>query len=70
MGRFVTALEKLLSAAPTLLSGKLAAQQPKLGQRPKRWSAALHALYDEVLSEPVPRRLVEMLRRLERSRKG
>jgi hypothetical protein len=70
MGQLFTALEKLLSAAPTLLSGKLSSRQPNPGQRPKRWSAALHALYDEVLSEPVPRRLVEMLRRLERSRKG
>jgi hypothetical protein len=65
---FLSMLDKLLAAAPTLLSERALSRQRELGTR-RRWSEALHAIYDEVLKEPVPSRLVEMVRR-ERSRKG
>jgi hypothetical protein len=70
MVHFLSALGKLLSAAPTLLSGSALSRQQELGARPKSWCEALHTLYDGVLNEPVPRRLVEMVRRHARSRKG
>jgi hypothetical protein len=69
MVHFLSALQKLLSAAPTLLSGRALSRQRELAAPPKSWYEALHALYDGVLHEPVPRRLVEMVRRA-RSRKG
>ena len=70
MVHFLSALQKLLAAAPTLLFGSALSRQRELGARPKGWSEALHALYDGVLNEPVPRRLVEMVRRRARSRKS
>jgi hypothetical protein len=43
--------------------------QPKFAAGSRKWSDALHSIYDDVLSEPVPPRLAEMVRR-ERSRKN
>jgi hypothetical protein len=69
MVQFLSLLDKLLAAAPTLLSEHAMPCRPKFAAPSRRWSDALHSIYDEVLSEPVPRRLAEMVRR-ERSRKS
>jgi hypothetical protein len=69
MVQFLSLLDKLLAAAPTLLSERPMPCQPKFAARSRKWSDALHSIYDDVLSEPVPPRLAEMVRR-ERSRKN
>jgi hypothetical protein len=69
MVHFLSALDRLLSAAPTLLSEGTATHPRTFVGRPRYLPSILHALYDEVLREPVPQRLVEMVRR-ERTRKG
>jgi hypothetical protein len=70
MVHFFSALDKLLKRAPTLLSDSALLRQHECRARQNGWSEALHAIYDDVLSEPVPRRLAEMVRRRERSRKS
>jgi hypothetical protein len=69
MVQFLSALGRLLAAAPTLLSEGAALRPRSFVERSRYLSSVLHALYDEVLHEPVPQRLAEMLRR-ERTRKG
>jgi hypothetical protein len=69
MVQFLSALGRLLAAAPTLLSEGAAMRSQTFVERPSFLSSVLHALYDEVLHEPVPQRLAEMVRR-ERTRKG
>jgi hypothetical protein len=69
MVQFLSALGRLLAAAPTLLSEGAAMRPQTFVERPSYLSRVLHALYDEVLHEPVPQRLAEMVRR-ERTRKG
>jgi hypothetical protein len=70
MVHILNALDKLLAAAPRLISDSGSPRQCELAVRSNRWSEALHAIYDEVLNEPIPHRLAEMVRRRERSRKS
>jgi hypothetical protein len=69
MVHFLSALNRLLATAPTLLPEGAVKRRQTFVERPRYLSNVLHALYDEVLREPVPQRLAEMVRR-ERSRKG
>jgi hypothetical protein len=63
MTHFLSVLDKLLAAAPTLLSDQPRSSRRRREAQPGRWAEILHTIYDGVLHEPVPQRLAEMVRR-------